>query len=131
MTLAKQGRAFMDAHPNCRPVDLVENCGFSLPYAKAFLNEEYRKIFNANHLKTRINQKLTMLQEPREIKPEPAVKPPPVVTPAAEASPSTDWKENYRLALAHIQKLEKHIGEHKAVIAYLEQFIEKRYGSSV
>lgn len=118
MSLAKKGRAFMEAHSNCKPVDLVENCGFALPYAKTFWYEEKRKLFNKEHLKNRPKRKLIGSSKPQKPTVQPPVKP-------------IDWEQNYRLALAHVQKLEKYITEHKAVIGYLERFIEKRYGSSV
>lgn len=127
MTLAGKGREFMKAHPNCKPVDLVENCGFVLPYAKTFWYEEKRKVFNKEHLKNRPKRKLigsSKFYEP-VAKPslqEPAAKPP---------LNSANWEQNYRGAMMHITSLEKQIVGYKAVINYPEHQIEKHYGSSV
>jgi len=127
MSLAKKGRAFMESYPNCKPVDLVENCGFNLSYAKAFWYEEKRKIFNKEHLKNRPKRKLmgsNKFQEP--------VAKPPAQEPAAKSPPnSPNWEQNYRGAMMHVTSLEKQIVGYKAVINYLEHQIEKHYGSSV
>jgi len=113
MSLAKKGRAFMQAHPQCKPVDLVENCGFKLPYAITFWYEEHRKIFNKEHLKNRPKRK-------------------PIEAPEKPTEKATvDWEKNYRGAMMCITSLEKQIVGYKAVINYLEHQIEKHYGSSV
>lgn len=118
MSLAEKGRAFMYAHPDCKPVDLVENCGFGLSYAKAFWYEEKRKVFNKKHLANRPKRELTKVKPPKVVVEKPAPK-------------TVDWEGHYKGAVLHIEKLEKLITEHKAVIGYLERLIEKRYGSTV
>lgn len=119
MKLSLRGREFLSKFPNAKPVDLVEQCGFSMAYAKVFLSEEKRKKFNAEHLKNRPKK----VVEPKEPKPKAA-------KPKVLPEKIVDWEKNYRLALAHIQKLENQNRDYKAVVGYLEHLLAK-HGSSV
>ena len=124
MKLTVKGREFLSKHPDAKPVDLVEHCGFSMAYAKVFLSEEKRKKNNAKYLADRPKK----VVKPKE--PKPKVAKPKVAKPKVVFEKIIDWEKNYRSALAHIQKLEKQNRDYNAVIGYLEHLLAK-HGSSV
>lgn len=119
MKLTVKGREFLSKHPDAKPVDLVEHCGFSMAYAKVFLSEEKRKKNNAKYLANR-PKKVAKPKEPKPKAAKPKVLPEKII----------DWEKNYRSALAHIQKLENQNRDYKAVVGYLEHLLAK-HGSSV
>jgi hypothetical protein len=108
MSLAKKGRLYLEKFPDATAVDLVENCGFGLSYARFFISDQKRKKYNEEYLKDR-----------------------PKRTPRP---PTVDWEQNYRGAMMHVTSLEKQIIGYKAVINYLEHQLTamaEKHGSSV
>jgi len=106
MNLAERGRDFLEQYPDATAIDLIEHCGFKLPYAKTFLWSERNKPVDRQGI---LNKKAKKHLED-------ILKMPPV-------PPSPDWKMKYDAAVHHIRKLEEQIIGYKAVIDYLEHQI--------
>lgn len=105
MFLAEKGRLYLEQFPEAKAVDLVDNCGFKLPYARSFVSAYRRKMIDEEFLK--------------QFKPE---------MPSAP-----DWHERFKGAVMQINSLEKQIIGYKAVINYLEHQLAsvEKHGSSV
>jgi len=104
MNLAERGRDFLEQYPDATAIDLIEHCGFKLPYAKTFLWSERNKPVDRQGI---LNKKAKKhLEDILKMPPAP-----------------TDWKMKYDAAVHHIRKLEEQIIGYKAVIDYLEHQI--------
>ena len=105
MTLAEKGRLFLSEHPNAQPIDLVENCGFKIAYAKTFIPSEKRR--------KSIIERIEMYEA------------------AQPDRKHRNLEQEHRDAIKHIDWLDKQIVGYKAVINYLEHQLVAAHGSSV
>jgi len=117
MNLAIKGRAYLESFPEAKPINLVEDCGFKLSYAKAFLAEERAKL----------RKKKTLEAKGKKHLQDAATAPPVLPLP-----PIRNWRSDYEAAVHHIHKLEEQIIGYKAVINYIEhQLAAANRGTSV